>query len=127
MIAEYDLSIRLSITCRLDDDIRKETMKLVEKNNVLSKALERSKEVNRLLLVREEEELKKIEKLASDILEEENAEMELLPEHPGHAVPCGEYKRHVLECYNRNVGAEYRCRTVVDEYSACSRRLVQVE
>jgi len=95
-------------------------MKMVEKSEMLMNALKRSKQVNDMLMVREEEELKKIEDMAISLLEEENKAHSLLPEQ--HVVvPCGEYERRVVECYMKYPEEPRKCKDEVEAYAMCSR------
>ena len=52
---------------RVDKDVKMATEKIIEKNKILSKALQTSKHVNDLLLAREEEEMEKIDKLSREM------------------------------------------------------------
>lgn len=86
---------------------------------MLSDALDRSAEINGLLLIREEEELKKIDDLSSAILKKEEAQFSLRSEE--NQIPCAEIKDRVIACYRENENQTYKCRQLVSEYSTCSR------
>jgi hypothetical protein len=86
---------------------------------VLSDALDRSAEINGLLLIREEEELRKIEDLSSAVLKKEETEFSLTSEK--NLMPCAEIKDRVIACYRENKEQTYKCRQLVSEYSTCSR------
>ena len=86
---------------------------------MLSDALDRSAEINGLLFIREEEELRKIEDLSNAVLKEEETEFSLMSQK--NLMPCGEIKDRVIACYTENKEQTYKCRELVSEYSTCSR------
>eukprot|EP00890_Picochlorum_soloecismus_P005552 jgi/Picsp_1/5999/NSC_03353-R1_---NA--- len=104
---------------RLDKRLHQDTKNLIQRNRVLSDALDLSAEINGLLLIREEEELRKIEDLSNAILKKEETEFSLVNE--SYQVPCAEIKDRVIACYRENKDQTYKCRQLVSEYSKCSR------
>lgn len=86
---------------------------------MLSDALDRSAEINGLLLIREEEELRKIEELSNAILKKEETNSSLMNED--NQIPCAEIKDRVIACYRENKDQTFKCRQLVNEYSICSR------
>lgn len=107
---------------RVDKDVKMATEKLIEKNKILAKALQTSKHVNDLLLAREEEEMQKIDRLSRDILEKEAIKYHLDVEHEEEA-PCEVYEEKVLRCYLDHAGDPFKCRSVVEEYAECGKRV----
>lgn len=107
--------------CRVDNDVKLATEKLISKSRTLSKALETSKYINDLLLAREEEEMGKIEQMSKEILEKEAKQYQLNVD-VNEVAPCGEYEEKVLRCYLENESDPLKCKDVVENYAACSRQ-----
>lgn len=63
----------------------------------------------------------KIEQMSKDILEEEAKKYHLNVD-TDEVTPCGEYEKKVMRCYLQHQTEPLRCKNVVDEYAACSRR-----
>lgn len=113
-----------SATHRLDADVVRQTKAIIEKNAVLSRALQQSRLVNEMLMAREEEELGKIEEMVGKTLEEENRRHGLSPELD---VPCKDCEERVVACYDLHQGDDvYKsCREEVDAYVNCSRNIAK--
>lgn len=112
---------RKRIVCRVDKDVQVATEKLISQSRTLTKALETSKYINDLLLAREEEEMGKIEQMSKDILEKEARQYHLNVD-VSEVTPCGDCEEKVLRCYLENESDPLKCKDVVEDYAACSKR-----
>ena len=97
--------------------VRKETLEAIKQDQDIRAALGRAKRVGDLLLKREEEERRKVDEMASRMLQREH--------RPPRGVPCEEEKSRCLTCYQeRTPELAFQCSKYVDEYARCAEKVL---
>ena len=86
----------------------------IRRSELLQRALERSQRVGDLLLAREDEEIRKIEALAEELISREYSA-------PHSVRPCQNEASACLSCYSSNPDNPTVCADVVEAYSTCAR------
>lgn len=99
---------------REPDQAERDASAMVRRSELLQRALERSRRVGDALLVREDEEMEKIESLAEELIAREYAA-------PVRERPCQAEAANCLQCYRANAADPVACSDAVAAYSACAR------
>lgn len=88
---------------------------VVQQSKLLERALERSRRVGDMLLQREEEELRKIEELAEELIARQY-------KAPARERPCKDQAAACLACYESHPEDPTLCYDAVEAYAACTRQ-----
>lgn len=88
---------------------------MINRSELLQRALERSTRVGDLLLAREDEELEQINALAEEMINKEYSA-------PSRARPCQGEASACLQCYEANPENPTACAETVQAYSTCARQ-----
>ena len=93
----------------------RDTVSYVKENEKIRAALNRSRKLNKLLLKREDEELKKIDALAQELLQHKAMQ-------PPSRDACHDHREAVEACCQAHPTGLGECGTLIDAYATCANR-----
>lgn len=100
-------------TCRVASSQLRDAEAMIHRNKILQRALQRSDYVNDMLLIREREEMQKIDGMAEDLIMREQSIHR-------KARPCLQESAECLQCFMENPNDPTLCEDLTDSYLRCA-------